>query len=80
MTAYGSLGWAKNDSVDGNAFDTTTYRIQAGLGYSLTAWLFANLAYSHIEQNSNGSAANDLRVDAVLLGLTAIADPWVLMY
>jgi predicted porin len=79
MNGFASLGWAKNDSVDGNAFDTNTYRIQAGLGYPFTAWLFANLSYSHIEQKSNGSAADDLRVDSVFLGLTALADPWVLI-
>lgn len=79
LNGFASLGWAKNDSVDGNAFDTNTYRIQAGLGYPFTAWLFGNLRYSHIEQRSSGSAANDLKVDAVFLGLTAVADPWVLI-
>ena len=79
MSGFASLGWSKNDSVDGNAFDTNTYRIQTGLGYPVTAWLFGNLLYSHIEQKSNGSAADDLSVDTIFLGLTALADPWVLI-
>ena len=78
MNANGSLGWAKNDSTDGDAFDVTTYRIQAGLGYTFTAWLFGNLGWSHIHQRSDGSAVDDLDVDSVFLGLTAVADPWLI--
>jgi len=78
MNVNGSLGWAKNDSTDGDAFDAATYRIQAGLGYTFTAWLFGTLGYSHIHQKSDGSAADDLNVDSVFLGLTAVADPWLI--
>jgi hypothetical protein len=78
MNANGSLGWAQNDSTDGDAFDAATYRIQAGLGYTFTAWLFGTLGYSHIHQKSDGSAADDLNVDSVFLGLTAVADPWLI--
>jgi len=76
LNAFGSFGWADNQSIDGNAFDSTTYRIQAGLGYSFASWLFGNFNYSHINQISAGSAANDLNVDQFFLGLTAVADPW----
>ncbi len=76
MNAFGSFGWATNKSIDGNAFDSTTYRIQAGLGYSFASWLFGNFNYSHIMQSSSGTAANDLNVDQFFLGLTAVADPW----
>jgi hypothetical protein len=79
LRGFGSVGYANNSSTEGDAFDTNTYRIQGGITYAFLSWLFGNLGYSHIDQNSDGSAANDLRVDAVLLGLTAIADPWVLM-
>ena len=75
LNAFGSVGWAENESLDGNAFDSTTYRIQAGAGYSFTSWLFGNFYYSHLIQSSNGSAATDLNVDQFFLGLTAIADP-----
>ncbi len=75
MNAFGSVGWAENESLDGNAFDSTTYRIQAGLGYSFTSWLFGNFYYSHLIQSSSGSAATDLNVDQFFLGLTAVADP-----
>lgn len=78
MSATASLGWAKNDSTDGDAFEASTWRIQAGLGYTFTAWLFGNLGWSHIHQKSDGSAANDLNVDSVFLGLTAVADPWLI--
>ena len=78
MNAFGSFGWAANDSIDGNAFDSNTYRIQAGLGYSFASWLLGNFNYSHIKQSSSGSAATDLNVDQFFLGLTAFADPWFL--
>jgi len=79
MHAFSSFGWAQNKSTEGNALDTTTYRIQAGLGYSFTTWLLGNLSYSHIDQNSKGSAGNALKVDQFFLGLTAVADPWVIV-
>jgi len=78
MNAFASFGWAENDSIEGNAFDTTTYRIQTGLGYSFSSWLFGNFNYSHIKQSSSGSAATDLNVDQFFLGLSALADPWVI--
>lgn len=79
LNAYGSIGYANNSSTEGNALDTNTYRIQSGLGYVFLPWLTGNFGYSHIDQNSNGSAANDLKVDQVFLGLSAFADPWILM-
>ena len=78
MNAFGSFGWSENDSIDGNAFNSTTYRIQTGLGYSFASWLLGNFNYSHIKQSSDGTAANDLNVDQFFLGLTAIADPWII--
>ncbi|GJL58120.1 MAG: hypothetical protein NPIRA03_09770 [Nitrospirales bacterium] len=79
LGAFGSIGWAKNTSTDGDAFDTNTYRIQGGIGYAFLSWLSATLSYSHIDQRSNGSVANDLKADQVFIGLIAVADPWVLM-
>lgn len=79
LNAFGSVGYAQNTSTEGNAFDTNTYRIQAGIGYVFLSWLSGVLSYSHIDQNSNGSAADDLKVNQVFLGLTAFADPWILM-
>ncbi len=78
MDAFGSVGWAANDSIDGDAFDTTTYRIQTGLGYTFASWLSGNFYYSHIRQSSSGSAATDLNVDQFFLGFTAVADPWII--
>lgn len=77
LTGFGSVGYAKNKSVDGTAFDSKTYRIQSGLEYVFLPWLSGNLSYSHINQNSKGTAANDLTVNQVFLGLTAFADPWI---
>ncbi|WNM64029.1 hypothetical protein [Candidatus Nitrospira neomarina] len=76
---FAAVAYAQNNSVDGDAFDTDTYRIQVGLNYSFKYWLIGTLNYSHLDQRSKGSAANDLQVNQVFLGLTAIADPWVLM-
>ncbi len=79
LSADASAGWASNDSIDGNAFDTGTYRIQTGLNYLFTRWLQGNLSYSRIDQRSNGTVADDIVVNQVFLGLSAIADPWYLM-
>ena len=77
LNGFGSAGYAQNDSLEGQAFNTTTYRIQAGLSYDILSWLSGNLNYSHIKQRSKGSAATDLVVNQVFLGITAFADPWV---
>jgi len=78
LNAFASVGYAQNKSTgDGNALDTNTYRIQAGGVYAFLPWRSGNFNYSHIEQFSDGSAANDIRVNQVFLGLTALADPWV---
>ena len=74
-----SAGWAKNDSIGGNAFDTSTYRVQTGLNYLFTHWLSGNLSYSRIDQRSKGTVARDVVVNQVFLGVTAIADPWFLI-
>jgi uncharacterized protein (PEP-CTERM system associated) len=79
MSAFGSIGYAQNRSTTGNALDVDTIRIQTGLGYVFTPWLSGNLNYSHIDQNSKSSGSQDIQVNQVFLGLTAIADPWVLM-
>ncbi len=79
LSGFGLVGWAKNDSIDGDAIDTTTWRIQTGLNYTFTSWLFGNFSYSHINQSSSGSAGNDINVDQFFVGLTAVADPWVIM-
>lgn len=80
MNAFASFGYAQNKSTgDGDALDTNTYRIQSGVGYAFLPWLSGNLIYSHINQRSKGSAAGDVQVNEVFLGLTAIADPWVLI-
>ena len=80
INAFASFGYAQNNSIaDGNALNTNTYRIQSGLGYGFLPWLFGNLIYSHIEQRSKGSAAGDVQVNQVFLGLTILADPWVLI-
>ena len=77
LSASGSLGYAWNNSTEGDSLDTNTYIIQAGLQYTFLRWLKGDLGYSHIEQRSKGSAANDLGADTVYVTLTAIADPWV---
>jgi len=77
LTGSGSVGYAQNVSVDGNAFDTTTYRIQSRFTYVFLRWLSGNIGYTYTNQNSKGSAANDLTVNQVFLGLTAFADPWI---
>ena len=79
LNVFASAGWATNDSINGNAFDTGTYRVQTGLGYLFTRWLQGNIGYSHINQRSNGTVANDIVVNQVFWGLSAIADPWYLM-
>ncbi len=79
MNAFASAGWAENDSIGGIAFDTTTYRVQTGLGYSFTQWLFGNLSYSRIDQRSRGTVATDVVVNQVFLNITAVADPWFLV-
>lgn len=79
MNAFASVGYAKNTSTEGDAFDTNTYRIQGGISYVFLSWLFGNLGYSYIHQNSDGSAADDLQANQFFLGLTAVADPWYLM-
>ena len=76
FTGFTSVGYARNDSIEGDAIDTQTYRIQAGVGYTFLAWLFGNFYYSHINQKSSGSAADDINVDSMFMGLTAVADPW----
>jgi hypothetical protein len=77
LNGFGSVGYAKNKSVEGNAFDTRTYRIQSGLAYVFLPWLSGNVSYSYINQNSKGSAANDITVNQFFLGVTAFADPWI---
>jgi hypothetical protein len=79
MNAFGSIGYAQNKSTTGNSLDVDTIIIQTGLGYVFTPWLSGNLNYSHIDQNSKSSVGRDVQVNQVFLGLTAIADPWVLM-
>jgi len=79
INTFVSVGWAKNDSIGGNAFDTTTYRVQTGLGYSFTPWLFGNVSYSRIDQRSKGTVATDVVVNQVFMNLTAVADPWTLI-
>ena len=77
FTGFANAGYARNNSLEGNALDTETYRVQSGLDYAFLPWLSGNVAYSHINQNSKGSAANDLTVNSVFLGVTAFADPWL---
>lgn len=80
LSAMGSVGYARNESTeDGDAIDTTTYRIQAGIEYVFLSWLSGSLSYSRLDQNSSGSAAIDIKANQVFLGFTALADPWVLM-
>ncbi len=76
--AFASVGWAQNDSIGGNAFDTTTSRVQTGVSYSFTQWLFGSLSYSRIDQRSKGTVATDVVVNQVFLSLTAVAEPWFL--
>ena len=68
LRGFGSVGYANNSSTEGNAFDTNTYRIQGGITYAFLSWLFGNLGYSHIDQNSDGSAADDLKSRPILSG------------
>ncbi|MCA9499052.1 MAG: hypothetical protein KC588_07645 [Nitrospira sp.] len=80
MNVFASIGYAQNRSIgDGNALDVKTYRIQHGFGYRFFSWLSGNLIYSHIDQRSHGSAAGDVHVNEIFFGLSAIADPWVLI-
>ncbi len=78
LNTFASVGWARNDSVDGNAFKATTYRVQTGLGYSFNEWLSGNVSYSRIDQRSKGTVATDVVVNQAFLSLTAVADPWFL--
>ncbi len=78
METFASVGWAENVSIDGDAFDSTTYRAQAGLSYSFYSWLYGDVSYSRIDQRSKGTAASDVVVNQGFLSLTAIADPWFL--
>ncbi len=78
LNTFASVGWAENVSIDGDAFDATTYRAQAGLGYSFSEWLFGNVSYSRIDQRSRGTVATDVVVNQVFLSMTAVADPWFL--
>ena len=71
--------YAQNKSIDGSAFDVDTYRGQVGLSYLFLRWLSGSVAYSYVEQQSKGTAANDLTVNMVMLSLSAWADPWHLM-
>ena len=77
LNAVGSIGYGRNKSTEGNALDTNTYILQADLGYTFLPWLRGSVGYSHIEQRSNGSAANDIAADSIFWSLTAVADPWV---
>lgn len=79
LNGFGSIGYAQNKSIEGNALDTTTYRIQSGIDYAFLSWLSGNVSYSYINQKSKGSAASSLTVNQVFLGLTAFADPWLLI-
>lgn len=80
LNGFGSIGFAKNKSTGGgDAFDTQTYRFQAGLSYSFLNWLSGNVNYSHIDQKSTGLAVGNIKVNQVFLGITAFADPWVWM-
>ncbi len=79
MNAFVSVGWGQNKSVDGNGFDTNTYSVQTGVGYTVTRWLFGNVGYSRIDQRSKGTVATDVVVNQVFMGLTAVADPWFLI-
>ncbi len=78
LNTFASVGWAENVSIDGDAFDATTYRVQTGLGYSFYSWLYGNMSYSRIDQRSKGTVASDVVVNQGFLTLTAIADPWFL--
>lgn len=80
LSGFGSIGFAKNKSTGGgDAFDTQTYRVQAGLSYAFLNWLSGTVNYSHIDQKSNGLAVGNIKVNQVFLGFTAFADPWVFM-
>ena len=79
MSAFGSLGYAQNDSVGGNAFNTKTYRGQVGLRYTFLRWLYGTASYSYINQRSKGTVATDVVVNQVFLSLSAVADPWYVM-
>ncbi|MDT3778206.1 hypothetical protein PJI16_11630 [Nitrospira sp. MA-1] len=80
LNGFASFGYARNKSTqDGNAFDTNTYRVQGGISYAFLNWLSGNVSYSHINQKSKGLAVGDIKVNQVFFGLTAFADPWVLM-
>ena len=71
-----SFGWAKNKSVSGNSFRSTSYRIQTGLDYVLASWLTGNFSYSYLNQDSKGASARSATVNQFFLGLTAYAPPW----
>ena len=79
LDTLASVGWAENISLDGNAFDSTTYRLQGGLSYLFSQWLSGDVSYSRIDQRSKGTAATDVVVNQVFLSLTAVADPWFLI-
>jgi len=79
LNAFVSTGYAQNKSTTGSALDTRTLRVQTGLGYTITRWLTGNVNYSRIDQNAKASAARDVTVNQVFIGLTATADPWVLI-
>lgn len=80
LNGFASFGYARNKSTqDGNAFNTNTYRVQGGISYAFLSWLSGNVSYSHINQKSRGLAVDDIKVNQVFFGLTAFADPWVLM-
>jgi hypothetical protein len=76
ITGFLSGAYAKNDSVDGGAFNIETYRAQAGVKYVFLRWLFGTANYSYIDQQSKGAVATNLLVNQIFLSLTAVADPW----
>lgn len=79
LRGFASIGYAQNKSLEGLAIDTDTYQIQAGILYAFRSWLSGNLNYMYINQNSQGGAANSIQVNQIFFGLTAVADPWVLL-
>ncbi len=73
LTGLLLLGFARNTSLSTDDIDTLTYQAATGVQVLLLSWLSGSVAYSYVNQESNGIVGEGGKRNNVSFGLTAIA-------
>src|SRR3989304_1129239 len=67
LTSNLGLSYSKNNSLNGDDVDISSYNVSAGAAYAIRAWLTGSFSVSHFEQDSAVAAAQDIERNMILL-------------